>query len=217
MKNKTKTIRHEISERNQQAHDKRLQQQRQRRANGEEGGDSMSAAEVARLIDALDTANARDAGLTLAEWRALSECERVNAWENSEDSKFAADQGLTLADYRRRERSRREKGEGNPEHYSGFPQWLRDEFATERPVEVAIEYLSLLRALETTTGPAQKEVTKKIAARTWRGWATERTVEEARALLHEEVNRVGLREIFNEARDQSERMVLDHEPNPTTN
>ena len=120
MKNKTKTIRHEISERNQQAHDKRLQQQRQRRANGEEGGDSMSAAEVARSIDALDTANARDAGLTLAEWRALSECERVNAWENSEDSKFAADQGLTLADYRRRERSRREREKEIPNITAAF-------------------------------------------------------------------------------------------------
>jgi hypothetical protein len=198
----TKKIKSEIAERQARASDKRQREHAKRRAQGEDV-DRMSAAEAARLIDALDTAEARDAGLTLAEWRALSEPERTRLFEDAEDQKFAADCGMTLAEFRREKRGRIEAG-GMREPYLGFPSWLRDQYAAERPVEIAVEYLSLLNALDITTGPAQKEVIKKIAERTWRGWAIERTVEEARTLLLEEIDRVGLREIFNEARDQSE-------------
>ena len=198
----TKKIKSEIAERQARACDKRQQEHaKRRRAKGQD--DSTSAAEAARLIDVLDTAEARDAGLTLAEWRALSEPERTRLFEDAEDAKFAADSGMTLAEFRRERRRRIEAG-GMREPYTGFPSWLRDMYAAECPVEIAVEFLSLLRALETATGPALKEILTKIAQRTWRGWAIERTVEEARTLLLEEIDRLGLREIFNEARDQSE-------------
>jgi hypothetical protein len=157
---------------------------------------------VAQVLVALETADARDAGLTLTEWQALTEAVRVKLWEDSQDAKFAADQGMTLADRRRQERIRREKGEEIPETYSGQPQWLRDQYARERPVAVAIEYLALLTKLETTTGTAQKEIIRKISQRTWRGWVIDRTVEEAGALLLEEIDRAGLREYFEEVKAQ---------------
>jgi hypothetical protein len=194
----SKKTKSEIAERQARASDKRQQEIARRRARGGDA-DSMSAAEAARLIDTLDTAEAADSGLTLAEWRALTESQRVKLWEDSQDS----NREMTLTEFRREMRRRIEAGEMR-DPYTGFPQWLRDQYAAERPVEVAIEYLSLLRALETTTGDALKEVIRKIAERTWRGWAIERTVEHARTLLLEEIDRVGLREIFNEARDQSE-------------
>ena len=81
--------------------------------------------------------------------------------------------------------------------------WYRDLLAQENPVAVAVEYLRLLNGLETARGAALKEVIAQIAQRTWRGWAIERTVEEARSLLLQEIDRVGLREIFDEARDQN--------------
>jgi hypothetical protein len=156
-------------------------------------GDGMSAAEAARLIDVLDTAEAGDAGLSLADWRALTECQRTKLWEDAQDRQYGG-----LEAHRREQRRRIEAG-GMREPYTGFPLWLRDQYAAERPVEVAVEYLALLTALETTTGPAQKEIIKKIAARTWRGWVIDRTVAEARALLLEEIDRAGLREYYDEA------------------
>jgi hypothetical protein len=161
----------------------------------------VNEAYATRLREELE---ARDAGKTLAEWLALSESERIRIWEDVEDTKFGKNSGLTLTEFRQEKRKRIEAGENRGE-FGGFPQWYRDLLAKEDPATVAVEYVRLLNGLERTRGAALKEAIEKVSQYVWHGWTgVDRTKEEARELLLEEVDRLGLRELFDEARNMYE-------------
>ena len=142
---------------------------------------------------------ARDAGKSFAEWMALSENQKVKLWEDVEDKRLAEkNYGQTVEEYRQQKRGRIERNE-IPAEWRGFPMWLRDEYAKERPLEIAIEYVRLLSSLEITRGAAQEEIIAEIAQRVERGWVVDMTAEEAKTLLLAEIDRAGLTEVFGAA------------------
>lgn len=149
-----------------------------------------------------DEYNAAAADLDLTAWGALSGAEKIHLEEKHRDSRFAREQGMTLERYRASVRRRYERGEFREGF--GQPQWLRDEYAAERPHEFVIEALDLIAEGMVSTGPRLVEVFRKINARTRTGLVYEREplppFEMAKTHLMEEIERVGLMEFFLEAR-----------------
>jgi hypothetical protein len=155
------------------------------------------------ILDVMDEYDAKDAGLTLAEWESLPESEQIRLREDCEDRRFASDNRRTLENYRDVRRAVIEASELRKEF--GFPQWLRDQYAKERPAEVVVEYLGLLTEGATADGEALQEILWKIDARTRRGFCgTELPFAEARQRLLEEIERVGLGEFYREAEAQQQ-------------
>jgi hypothetical protein len=160
------------------------------------------------LVDKMDEYDAKNAGLTLDQWKSVAEYEQIGLAEDHQDRRFAERE--TLEEYRARQRASIEAG-GLKKEY-GFPQWLRDQYAKERPAEVVVEYLDLLTAGATAAGEALQEIIGKIYSRTGRGWVPglppayrepfEMTFAEARKRLLEEIDRAGLGEFFREAEAQ---------------
>jgi hypothetical protein len=181
----------QIAERQARAREKRMGEFAKRRARGEDG-DSKGAPDMT-LLAALEAAEARDAGIPIEQWRGLSEHERIRLTEEFEDRRFAGEQ--CLEDYRAQKRKRIENGELRKEY--GFPQWLRDEYSRERPAEIVVEYLNLLREGATLSGEALQEILRKIDARTGAGFVgLNLSFPEAKARLLEEIGRVGLADLF---------------------
>jgi len=81
---------------------------------------------------------------------------------------------------------------------------LRDAYAAERAVEVAVEYLRLLTDGAAARRPALTAVIRNIQAHTQRGWIYDESMsfEDARVLLEKEIDRAGLRDVFEEAKAQ---------------
>jgi hypothetical protein len=153
------------------------------------------------LLDVMDEYEAKDAGLTLAEWESLPESEQIRFREDYLDRQYASGNNRALENYRTVRRALIEASELEKEF--GFPQWLRDQYAKERPAEIVVEYLGLLTEGATADGEALQEILRKIDARTGRGFiGTELPFAEARERLLEEIDRVGLGEFFREAEAQ---------------
>jgi hypothetical protein len=163
------------------------------------------AEEMNRLDRALEASEAEDAGLTITQWRGLSEHERITLREDSLDGKYARDQHLTLDEYRAKCRRQIEAGERSAE--DGVPLWLRNIYAAEKPYAVVCKYLALLLEGETAHGERLKEIQKAIDARTGQGlvcgsFAHFPPFEESAQRLRDEIERLGLGELFREAEAQ---------------
>jgi hypothetical protein len=192
-----KKVRAEITERKQRERVKRAQEHARRPTHGN--------ARHADLASVIATIEARDAGLTVEEWQALPESEQIKLQEDYLDKTYAQDNYCTTLEiYRRQMRKQIEAGELRPEY--GLPQWLRDEYARERPAETVVEYLNLLTEGATATGPALQEILKKIQARTASGFVgAAMTFPEAKQRLLAEIERVGLTELFGVAVAEAKR------------
>ena len=160
------------------------------------------AQEMQCLLAALDEAQARNAGMDVAAWRALPEHEQIRLQEDFDDSQFAHEnQRTTLEAYRADRRRLIEAGKLRPD--CGFPQWLRDQYAAERPVGVIVEYLDLLTTGATAGGEALGVILLEIDRRTGRGFiGTGLPFAEAKSRLLEEIDRAGLTAYFREAEAQ---------------
>jgi hypothetical protein len=193
----TKKIRAEITERKQRARAQRKEEHARRPTHGN--------VRHADLSSVIATIEARDAGLTVEEWQALPESEQIRLQEDRLDSIYARENHrTTLEAYRQQKRREIEAGELLPQY--GFPQWLRDEYAQERPAETVVEYLNLLTEGATATGPALQEILKKIQARTASGFVgAAMTFPEAKQRLLAEIERVGLTELFGVAVAEAKR------------
>ncbi len=161
-------------------------------------------AEWQGISDAFDQYGARDAGVTVEAWRLLPKHEQIRLQEDSEDLRFANDKCLTLEEYRAKKRQQFEAGAFREQF--GCPQWLRDQYSKERPVELVVEALQLIADGETATGKRLLEIFRKIDARTGSGsvFSCEPLppFAEAKARLLAEIERVGLGELFREAEAQ---------------
>ena len=158
--------------------------------------DSMSSPDLSPLLDALDRFDAADAGLTIEQWQALPEIEQIRRWEDFEDRKLAGP--ATLEAYREQKRRLFEAGEFRPE--CGQPMWLRSEYAREDPRKVANELAQLVFHGMSATGEILKQTIAAMECRTRRGWlGTGLGFAELKLRVEEEIDRLGLREQFNEA------------------
>jgi hypothetical protein len=167
--------------------------------------EEQSRGNMQRLLMAADECDARDAGLTVSQWQNLSAHEQITLREDSQDGKYARDQHLTLDEYRAKCRRQIEAGERSAE--DGVPLWLRNIYAAEKPYAVVCEYLALLLEGETAHGERQKEIQKAIDARTGQGlvcgcFAHFPPFEESAQRLRDEIERLGLGELFREAEAQ---------------
>jgi hypothetical protein len=168
------------------------------------------------LVDKLHEYEAKDAGLTLDEWKSLPESEQIRLREDCEDRKYAIDNRMTLEEYRTRQRARIE---GQAFEEAGYPQWLRDQLAAENPVRVAVEYANLTGAGQVAVGKELKQIILQIKARIgmgqpppgppvgdfesyWHRLPCETTFAEAKQLLLEEIERARLGEFYREAVSQ---------------
>lgn len=103
--------------------------QRASALSAEEWQDRQQRETADRILAAMERTEAEHAGMSIPEWRALSEHEQIRRTENAEDFRFAAPQHLTVSEYRARRREQFEAGCFRPE--VGLPMWLRSEYARE--------------------------------------------------------------------------------------
>lgn len=166
-----------------QADKNRIQQSKGRGTSGD----------FSALLRKLDEDEAADAGMPLDQWLALPEVERIQRWEHVEDRKFAGKTPLEL--YRLRKRAAFEAGELR----NGAPMWLRSEYAQEDPQKIANDLARLVFYGAGATGEILAQTIVAMECRTHRGWlGTGLGFAELRARVEEEVDRLGLREQFNE-------------------
>jgi hypothetical protein len=142
-------------------------------------------------------------GMSDEQWRALSDNERLHHEEMVSDLKYCHDQHVSLEQWRAQKRGQFEAGLFRPEY--GPPAWLRSQYAAERPVEVVLQYLALLERGAVATGDDSVGIHREIQRHTLRGWTFggETAWEDRRARLMREIDRVGLRELFDEAERQA--------------
>jgi hypothetical protein len=161
----------------------------------EGGGDRTALGDMTHLLESLEQREAHDAKMSVDEWRALPEIEQIRRWEEIEDRKFA---GGGLEAYRQQIRRRFEAGSFRPEY--GQPMWLRTEYAREHPQKIANELAQLVFHGLTASGEILKHTIAAMECRTHRGWlGTGLGFAELKLRVEEEVDRLGLREQFNEA------------------
>ena len=146
-------------------------------------------------------------GFTDEEWLALPEVEQIRLDEDHQDGERARSKHMTLEAYRASFRAWYEAGKSNPDY--GQPQWLRDQYAQERPREIVAEYAELLARAATAEGAEFEDVACLIAARVHRGLVFREamfsnywppvTYEGLKEDLLGEIKRVGLVSLFRKA------------------
>jgi hypothetical protein len=155
-----------------------------------------SSGSFATLLAKLDADDARDAGMPLREWLALTEIEKIRRWEDFQDGQFAGPRE-TLQEYRSRKRLAFEAGELRDEY--GMPMWLRTAYAQEDPQKIAAELARLVFHGMSATGDLLKQTIAAMECRTRRGWlGTGLGFAELKLRVEEEIDRLGIAQQFNE-------------------